>query len=81
MINVEKSLAVALIFEFGHLNGQHSSLDLPPNNPLFSKAPKKESLADALTSAATAVVGLIRGDTPTGAVAMSPGKRARVSRL
>ena len=66
-----------------YLNGQHSSLDLPPNNPLFSnygpKAPKKESLADALTSAATAVVGLIRGDTPTGAAAMSPGKRARVS--
>ena len=66
-----------------YLNGQHSSLDLPPNNPLFSnygpKALKKESLADALTSAATAVVGLIRGDTPTGAAAMSPGKRARVS--
>lgn len=68
-----------------YMNAQHSSLDLPPNNPLFSnygsKAPRKESLSDALTSAATAVVGLIRGDasTVTGAAAMSPGKRARVS--
>ena len=68
-----------------YMNAQHSSLDLPPNNPLFSnygsKAPRKESLSDALTSAATAVVGLIRGDAPTvtGAAAMSPGKRARVS--
>lgn len=68
-----------------YMNAQHSSLDLPPNNPLFSnygpKAPKKESLTDALTSAATAVVGMIRGDASTvaGAATMSPGKRARVS--
>ena len=62
------------------MNAQHSSPDLPPNYPLFSnyylKAPRNESLSDALTSAATAVVGLIRGDalTVTGAAAMSPGK-------
>ena len=59
-----------------------SSLDTPPTIPMFSgatsKAPKRDSLSDALTSAATAVVGLLKGSDSTGA-ALSPGKRARVS--
>ena len=69
-----------------YMNAQHSSLDNPPNNPIFSnygsKAPKKESLSDALTSAATAIVGMLKGDASTTmepAATMSPGKRARVS--
>ena len=46
---------------------------------------KKESLSDALTSAATVVVGLLKGDTnvqsPSAkpSEALSPGRRARVS--
>ena len=63
-------------------NDQHSSLDTPPSIPIFSgtmsKPPKQDSLSDALTSAATAVVGLLKGSDSTGA-ALSPGKRARVS--
>ena len=35
---------------------QHSSLDTPPSIPLTSKPPKQDSLSDALTSTATAVV-------------------------
>ena len=63
-------------------NGQHSCLDTPPSIPMFSgttsKPPRRESLSDAITSAATAVVGLIKGNDSTSA-ALSPGKRARVS--
>lgn len=66
-------------------NGQHSSLESPPSIPIFSgassKPPKRDSLSDALTSAATAVVGMLKGsDSTTGTgTALSPGKRARVS--
>ena len=53
-----------------------------PSIPMFSgttsKPPRRESLSDAITSAATAVVGLIKGNDSTSA-ALSPGKRARVS--
>lgn len=59
----------------------------PPTTFYFSnfgpKAPKKESLSDALSNAATAIVGLLKGDTSTTvepAATMSPGKRVRVSR-
>ena len=70
-----------------HLNAQHSSLDVPPNIPIFgsSSRQKKDSLSDALTSAATVVVGLLKGDanvqSPSAkpSEALSPGKRARVS--
>ena len=64
-------------------NNPHSSLDIPPSMPLFSgttsKPPKRDSLSDALTSAATAVVGLLKGDDSTSGTALSPGKRARLS--
>ena len=57
-------------------NGQHSCLDTPPSIPMFSgttsKPPRRESLSDAITSAATAVVGLIKGNDSTSA-ALSPG--------
>ena len=64
------------------LNKQHKSKDVPPPFPLFKDhtpkhPPKRDNLADALTSAATAVVGLIKGNEPSGT--LSPGKRARVS--
>lgn len=67
------------------LNGQHTSIEHPPQIPLFtgtmSSKPKRESLSEALTIAATAVVGLLKGETPLASVenSMSPGKRARVS--
>ena len=67
------------------LNGQHTSLEHPPCIPFFSganvKPAKRESLSDALTSAATAVVGILKGKSdnlPTEGT-MSPGKRAQVS--
>ena len=65
-------------------NGQQSSLDTPPSIPLFSgttlKPPKRDSLTDALTSTATAVVGLLKGSNSTDSTStLSPGKRARVS--
>ena len=73
------------------VNGQHENLDAPPSIPIFNGStpnPKRggESLSDALTSAATAVVGLLtkdsdqRGNTAvTNATsAMSPAKRAHV---
>lgn len=71
-----------------HLNAQHPSLDIPPNIPLFgskpsSIRPKKDSLSDALTFAATAVVGLLKGGSPSSTKpssdTMSPGKRAQIS--
>lgn len=68
------------------LNGQHKSMDHPPQIPLFTgtiSKPKRESLSEALTSAATAVVGVLKGtpQSPSASVetGMSPGKRARVS--
>ena len=69
------------------LNGQHSSLDQPPPYPLFNGGTTKpskrtESLSDALTSAATAVAGILKGtEPPSNSATMSPGKRARVSGL
>ena len=64
-------------------NNQHSSLDIPPSMPLFSgttsKPPKRDSLSDALTFAATAVVGLLKGNDSTSGTALSPGKHACVS--
>ena len=69
------------------LNGQHASLDHPPPYPLFNggttKSSKRgESLSDALTSAATAVAGILKGNEPSSTSGtMSPGKRARVSGL
>ena len=70
------------------INGQHESLDAPPNIPIFTgstpnpKATRGDSLSDALTSAATAVVGLLK-DSGKGAIAittptLSPAKRAHV---
>lgn len=69
------------------LNGQHNSMDHPPQIPLFTgtmlSKPKRDSLSDALTNAATAVVGILKSNSqPTNACeekSMSPGKRARVS--
>lgn len=67
------------------LNGQHDCLDNPPQIPLFTgrvSVPKRDSLSDALTNAATAVVSLLnKGNPTTGATisAMSPGKKAHVS--
>ena len=59
---------------------------MPPPFPLFKEhAPKhpqkRDNLADALTSAATAVVGMIKGpvNDSSGSGTLSPGKRARVS--
>ena len=48
------------------LNKQHKSKDVPPPFPLFKEhAPKhpqkRDNLADALTSAAIAVIGMIKG--------------------
>ena len=70
-----------------HLNGQHDSLEEPPRIPLFTgstssnKGSKRDSLSDALTSAATAVVGILthKDGTETTGGKMSPAKRARVS--
>ena len=68
------------------LNKQHKSKDVPPPFPLFKDhAPKhpqkRDNLADALTSAsaATAVVGMIKGPVNDSSGTLSPGKRARVS--
>ena len=54
------------------VNGQHDDLDTPPQIPLFTgavKMPNKrgDTLSDVLTSAATAVVGMLKGSpaTPT----------------
>ena len=47
----------------------------PLSTPIFSgttsKLPRQESLSDAITSAATAVVGLVKGSDSTG-TALSP---------
>ena len=68
------------------INGQHERLDAPPNIPTFPgwtpnpKATRGDSLSDALTSAATAVVGLLK-DSGKGAIAnttLSPAKREHV---
>ena len=66
------------------VNGQHDDLDTPPQIPLFTNVVKtaskqRDSLKDALTSAATAVVGRIRGPqaTPTPSTTtgtLSPSK-------
>ena len=77
------------------LNGQHNSMEHPPAIPLFTGAmarpARKDSLSDALTSAATAVAGILKGKTTenggnsmvspggSGGSTMSPGKRAHVS--
>ena len=51
------------------LNGQHTSLEHSPCIPLFSganiKPAKREYLSDALTGAATAVVGILKDNIPT----------------
>ena len=71
-------------------NDQHRSLDVPPSIPMFSgtrytsKPHQRESLTDAITSAATAVAGILKGNAPVEATpqppgALSPGKRSRVS--
>jgi len=68
------------------INGQHESLDAPPNIPTFTgsrpnpKATRGDSLSDALTSAAMAVVGLLK-DSGKGAITnttLSPAKREHV---
>ena len=68
------------------LNKQYKSMDKAPPYPPFQekvhKARKHDNnLSDALTSAATAVVGLLNGTDPSTSTStcMSPGKRARVS--
>ena len=46
------------------LNGQHNSIDYPPQSPLFNgriSKPRRDSLSEALTNAATAVVGILKG--------------------
>lgn len=67
------------------VNGQHDRMDSPPSIPLFSGVSHSRttnSLNEALTSAATAVVSMLKG-TPeparTGSDSMSPAKRAHVS--
>ena len=68
------------------VNGQHNP-DAPPQIPLFTNVVKTssrhgDSLKDALTSAATAVVRMIWGTQATpisGATTLSPSKRAQVS--
>ena len=68
------------------LGGQHESLDNPPQIPLFTgnkKAPRRDSnsLSDALTNAATAVVSLLgKKESPSTNVAsgLSPAKRTHV---
>ena len=65
------------------LNKQHKSMDVPPPFPLFKDhtpkhPPKRYNLTDALTSVATAVVGMIKGNNESSGT-LSPGKRARVS--
>jgi len=56
------------------INGQHESLDASPDIPIFTgstpnpKATRGDSLTDALTSAAMAVVGLLK-DSGKGAIA------------
>ena len=68
------------------VHGQHDSMSEPPPIPLFtgnvpSKRTRHEPLTEALTSAATAVVGLLTTkNTPSNSAAtMSPAKRAHVS--
>ena len=70
------------------VNGQHDSMDTPPSIPLFSgvtpgKAANSNSLNEALTSAATAVVKVLKGipDPSQQATSstMSPSKRAHVT--
>lgn len=60
------------------LNKQYKSVEKAPPYPLKT-CRQENSLSDALTSAATAVVGLLHGDSGTASAAMSLGKRARVS--
>ena len=68
------------------VNGQHDSMDSPPNIPLFSGVTHNRSansLNEALTSAATAVVSMLKGThdpARMGSNNMSPSKRAHVSR-
>ena len=69
------------------LNKQHKSMDVAPPFPLFKdhapkQTPRRDNLTDALTSAATAVVGLLKGTDSSDSVTaltLLPGKRARVS--
>ena len=67
------------------LNKQYKSMDkappYPPFQEKFHRARKHDNLSDALTSAATAVVGLLSGTDSHASTStcMSPGKRARVS--
>ncbi len=67
------------------LNGR---LDQAPHYPLFGATPgegrnkTQDSLSTALTSAATAVVGMLKGsEPPSNSLSLSPGKRARVSSI
>ena len=69
-----------------NVNGQHESLDTPPNIPIFTgstpnpKSTRGESLSHALTSAATAVVSLVTDRPVKGSNStLSPAKRAHVS--
>ena len=67
-----------------NINGQHESLDTPPFllDPHLTLRTPGESLSDALTSAATAVVSLLTdrsGKSSSSESAMSPAKRAHVS--
>ena len=68
-------------------SGHHDDYDTPPNIPLItgsSSKPKKESIADALTGAATAVVKMIQstGSSSCASVPaqMSPLKAAQLRR-
>ena len=65
------------------LNKQYKSMDkAPPYPPFLEKVPMAHkhdnNLSDALTSAATAVVGLLNG-TESNSTCMSPGKWGRMS--
>lgn len=85
MKSMEKHTAWLRLWARMLLNKQYKSMEkAPPYPPFQEKAPKTRkhdnSLSDALTSAATAVVGLLHGtDSASKSGGMSPGKRARVS--
>ena len=68
-------------------SGHHDDYDTPPNIPLItgsSSKPKKESVADALTGAATAVVKMIQSTGSSSCASipaqMSPLKAAQLRR-
>ena len=67
-----------------YLNKQYMKLDKAPLYPSFDeKVPKtrkqESSLSGALTSAVTAVIGLLHGEPSVVKTTVPPGKHARVA--